>query len=160
MAFCYLLSRIAHAIPTLFPVPCSLAEGILLIMLKALIFDFDGLILDTEYPEYLRWHRVFKEYGLDLPIGEWSAGIGKGSDSLTSAPNTSAPPTLTPYDALEYRLARPIDREEIRERGRRYFAELMEKERVLPGVVDLMDLADRGADLMACHRLQLPAQLG
>jgi HAD superfamily hydrolase (TIGR01509 family) len=104
-------------------------------MLKSLIFDFDGLILDTEYPEYLRWQRVFKEYGLDLPIGEWSAGIGKGSDSLL----------LTPYDTLEYRLNRPIDRAEIRERGRRYFAESMEGEQVLPGVDSLIaDAAKRG----------------
>ena len=97
-------------------------------MLEALIFDFDGLILDTEYPEYLSWQRVFEDFGLDLPIAEWSAGIGKGSDSLE----------LTPYDVLEYRLVRPIDRAEVRAKRRRHFAGLMEDEQILPGVLELL----------------------
>ena len=36
-------------------------------MLKALIFDFDGLILDTETPEVLVWQSIYREHGFELP---------------------------------------------------------------------------------------------
>lgn len=45
-------------------------------MLKALIFDFDGLILDTETPEVLVWQNIYKEHGFELPVGEWEKTVG------------------------------------------------------------------------------------
>ena len=38
----------------------------------AVIFDFDGLILDTETPLFEAWHRTFEHHGVE-PIGldEW-----------------------------------------------------------------------------------------
>jgi HAD superfamily hydrolase (TIGR01509 family) len=45
-------------------------------MLKALIFDFDGLILDTETPEVLVWQSIYKEHGFELPVDEWEKTIG------------------------------------------------------------------------------------
>jgi beta-phosphoglucomutase-like phosphatase (HAD superfamily) len=45
-------------------------------MLKALIFDFDGLILDTETPEYLAWQNIYQEHGFELPHDEWGKIIG------------------------------------------------------------------------------------
>ena len=45
-------------------------------MLKALIFDFDGLILDTETPEVLVWQSIYKEYGFELPVEEWEKTVG------------------------------------------------------------------------------------
>src|SRR5678815_128852 len=44
--------------------------------LKALIFDFDGLILDTETPEYLAWQEIYREHGYELPHEEWGKIIG------------------------------------------------------------------------------------
>ena len=44
--------------------------------LNALIFDFDGLILDTETPEYDAWHHIYEEHGFELPLGEWGKIIG------------------------------------------------------------------------------------
>ena len=43
---------------------------------KALIFDFDGLILDTETPEYLAWKDIYQEYGFELPHDEWGKIVG------------------------------------------------------------------------------------
>lgn len=50
--------------------------SIILPMLKALIFDFDGLILDTETPEYLVWQDIYNEHGFELPHEEWSKIVG------------------------------------------------------------------------------------
>lgn len=45
-------------------------------MLNALIFDFDGLVLDTETPEVEVWQDIYREHGHDLPVEEWSKTIG------------------------------------------------------------------------------------
>ncbi len=45
-------------------------------MLKALIFDFDGLILDTETPEVLVWQSIYRDHGFELPVDEWAKTIG------------------------------------------------------------------------------------
>lgn len=45
-------------------------------MIKALIFDFDGLILDTETPEVLVWQSIYNEHGFELPVEEWEKTVG------------------------------------------------------------------------------------
>lgn len=45
-------------------------------MIKALIFDFDGLILDTETPEEVVWTSIYREHGHDFPFHEWQKTIG------------------------------------------------------------------------------------
>ena len=45
-------------------------------MIKALIFDFDGLILDTETPEVLVWQSIYREHGFELQVNEWEKTIG------------------------------------------------------------------------------------
>lgn len=44
--------------------------------MKAIIFDFDGTILDTEMPEFLSWQELYQEYGLELPLERWVGAIG------------------------------------------------------------------------------------
>ncbi len=45
-------------------------------MIQALIFDFDGTILDTESPEFDVWQGVYARHGEVLEIAEWGKGIG------------------------------------------------------------------------------------
>jgi beta-phosphoglucomutase-like phosphatase (HAD superfamily) len=45
-------------------------------MIRALIFDFDGLILETEEPTFLSWVEVYQSFGFPLPFSTWSAVIG------------------------------------------------------------------------------------
>jgi HAD superfamily hydrolase (TIGR01509 family) len=45
-------------------------------MIHALIFDFDGLILETEGPSYQSWEEVYRSFGLELPFSTWSTIIG------------------------------------------------------------------------------------
>lgn len=46
-------------------------------MIKALIFDFDGLILDTESPEYQTWRELFAAHGHELTLGLWADLVGR-----------------------------------------------------------------------------------
>ncbi|BDI31050.1 hypothetical protein CCAX7_31010 [Capsulimonas corticalis] len=100
-------------------------------MIKAIIFDFDGLVLDTETPEYLAWRDTYQNFGFDLPIEAWAAVIGRGASTIAK----------TPYDDLEERLGHSIDRDGVRADRRKRFMELMEGKVILPGVQALLDAA-------------------
>ena len=45
-------------------------------MIQALIFDFDGLILDTETPEFVCWQNIYREHGFDFPVEKWGSIVG------------------------------------------------------------------------------------
>lgn len=45
-------------------------------LIKGLIFDFDGLILDTEEPLYSAWSKIYTEHGVALDIDAWSKCLG------------------------------------------------------------------------------------
>ena len=46
-------------------------------MIKALVFDFDGLILDTESPELQAWQEVFSANGHELRSELWADLVGR-----------------------------------------------------------------------------------
>lgn len=102
-------------------------------MFKAIAFDFDGLILDTEGPVYRSWLEVYEAHGEELPFERWVQIVG--STTLE----------FHPQHHLEERLGRPLPQEVLdRRTGRR--TELVLAEKVLPGVVELIDEA-RAADM-------------
>ena len=35
---------------------------------RALVFDFDGLILETEGPSLESWIEIYREHGFDVPL--------------------------------------------------------------------------------------------
>jgi HAD superfamily hydrolase (TIGR01509 family) len=89
--------------------------------IKALIFDFDGLILDTESPDYQSWQEIYQAYGGSLSFSEWARWIGTIG-------------AFDPYAYLEEQVGHPIDRAAIRALRRARFAELVAGQPVLPGV--------------------------
>lgn len=48
---------------------------------KAVLFDFDGVILDSEWPIYQTWLDLFKSEGQDLPIPTYVQCIGSDFDT-------------------------------------------------------------------------------
>ncbi len=91
---------------------------------KAIVFDFDGLIVDTEVPEYEAWLNIFRSYGVDLPLSVWTPHIGGGVESFNI------------YDHLEELTGKRIDRDVVRDRKRAEFAARLENAVPLPGVED------------------------
>ncbi len=88
---------------------------------RALLFDFDGTILDTESPAFRAWRETFEEHGHELLLQEWSAAIG----------------TIGGYDPvgqLEQLTGRRLDPQAVREAVRRRHLELVELEALRPGI--------------------------
>ncbi|MVN88007.1 HAD-IA family hydrolase [Deinococcus sp. HMF7620] len=44
--------------------------------LRAVIFDFDGTILDTETPEFQHWQALYRQHDRELHLHDWQRGIG------------------------------------------------------------------------------------
>jgi HAD superfamily hydrolase (TIGR01509 family) len=46
------------------------------VIIKGLIFDFDGLILDTETPDVMAWLKIYKKHGQNFNFGDYALSIG------------------------------------------------------------------------------------
>jgi HAD superfamily hydrolase (TIGR01509 family) len=44
--------------------------------LAAIVFDFDGLIVDTENPGFISWEEIYQEFGATLSIDDWRHATG------------------------------------------------------------------------------------
>ena len=98
--------------------------------IRALLFDFDGLILDTESPAFRSWQETYRAHGAALTLERWSAAIG----------------TLEGFDAfadLERAVGRPLDRGAVRDVRRARKDELVEQEDASPGVREWLAEASR-----------------
>jgi putative hydrolase of the HAD superfamily len=53
---------------------------------QAVLFDFDGVLVDTEWAIYQAWRRMFEAHGHELPLAVYTRCIG--SDFATWSPKT------------------------------------------------------------------------
>ncbi|MCI0552747.1 MAG: HAD-IA family hydrolase, partial [Anaerolineae bacterium] len=96
--------------------------------IKALIFDFDGLILDTETPDFHVWQNIYHEHGFELPQDEWGKIIGGWG--------------LSNFDAAEHLslLAQgQLDTVSLRARHSSESRALTLDQPILPGVLDYIN---------------------
>jgi HAD superfamily hydrolase (TIGR01509 family) len=101
-------------------------------MIKALIFDFDGLIIDTETPEFHVWQDIYREHGYELPAEKWASIVGGGG--------------LSDFDAaanLSLLTHGRLDSASLSDRFHLQSAKLIHTLGPLPGVVNYLTEAKR-----------------
>lgn len=106
-------------------------------MIKGLVFDFDGLIIDTEIPEYTAWKEIYAGFNATLPLEEWSKCLGSDYNS---------------FDPVQYLITQtgvPLEYDEILPQQRKRSHELAFKEEAFPGVRELIQEAKEAGLLLA-----------
>jgi HAD superfamily hydrolase (TIGR01509 family) len=96
-------------------------------LIKALIFDFDGLIVDTETSDYQSWCEVYEAHGCELPVEIWAKAVGRGFDA-----------EFEPFSYLESLNGRTVDRTTIGEQRRARDHAIVMSLPALPGVEQLI----------------------
>jgi HAD superfamily hydrolase (TIGR01509 family) len=93
---------------------------------RGLIFDFDGLILDTEVPEFQAWQEIYREHGHDLALEKWGAVVG------------TSPEVFDVCVHLEELIGRAVSREALHMRHKQRTMAMIHAQPVLPGVEDVI----------------------
>ena len=94
--------------------------------IQALIFDFDGLILDTESTEYQSWQELFADHGCRLSLDLWVDCIGRPRGYFDF------------YTHLKEMKGTATDREQIRIQRHTRVRELNLLQPIQPGVVNYL----------------------
>ncbi|MDV2685192.1 HAD family hydrolase [Alkalihalophilus lindianensis] len=97
--------------------------------MKGIIFDFDGLIFDTETPLYEAYQQLFKEYNAELPLEKFAQIVGTGLDEFH------------PYRYLEELIGQPVLDEDLDLKIEEYRMEVLGDADLRKGVRDYLDQA-------------------
>jgi HAD superfamily hydrolase (TIGR01509 family) len=100
-------------------------------MIRAIIFDFDGLILETEEPTYQAWAEIYQSFGFALPFSTWMANVGTTQGDFD------------PRNELERLVNSSLDWEQIELRRRAIENQLIETQPALPGAAQYLKDARR-----------------
>jgi HAD superfamily hydrolase (TIGR01509 family) len=98
------------------------------VAIRCLLFDFDGLLVDTESPGLATWQEVYREHGHELPLERWATIVGTVGG-------------FDPIDHLE-ELAGPLDRERVLAGQRERELALVDLEELRPGVLACLERAE------------------
>ena len=96
-------------------------------MIRGIIFDFDGLIVDTEWPVFQSWVEIFDFFGVELPFDQWSTIIG-----------TSSHEHFDPFAMIERQVGQTLDRQNLLEKRRARELEMVADQPILPGVEEIL----------------------
>ena len=99
--------------------------------IEALIFDFDGLVIDTEWPAYQSWKEVYEAHGCEFTLEIWSKVLG-GSGAE--------------WDHVAYlsrRTGVALDPEAVRSARFARKLAMIEQETICPGIVEYLEHARR-----------------
>jgi len=94
--------------------------------IKALVFDFDGLLVDTEVPIFRAWQRIYREHGQELPLEQWLTIIGTASGPFD------------PVIDLAKKTGAKLDEKELKALEALYYQEATALQQLLPGVIDYL----------------------
>jgi HAD superfamily hydrolase (TIGR01509 family) len=97
-------------------------------VIQALIFDFDGTILDTETPEFEVWQGVYTHHGTRLELTEWAKGIGTWD-------------AFDPHAHLETLTGKSFDKDDLHTIVRGRVHEIIHALTPIPGVLDALENA-------------------
>lgn len=97
--------------------------------MQAIVFDFDGLILDTEWPAYITVAEVFQAHGREMTLQRWQQRIGRGDNG--------------PWTDLLVAEVGDLDTAAIDRERRRRKNSLTEAQPVQPGVHAVLDAASQ-----------------
>ncbi|MBW4082648.1 HAD family phosphatase [Paenibacillus sp. S150] len=98
-------------------------------MIKGIIFDFDGTIIDTETAWYTAFNEAYEEHGVELTLEQYSTCIGTSLNSFN------------PYEYLMTELNLDIDKQAFRTAVQARHSKLMELEAIRPGIQHYLDSA-------------------
>lgn len=102
--------------------------------ISALVFDFDGLVVDTESVILRLWQAEYERHGVAFPVERWvRANVGTTRDEN--------PDYLDELAELERLTGRSLDRDEVFERRRALRRLLMAEVRTEPGVAEWVEAA-------------------
>jgi HAD superfamily hydrolase (TIGR01509 family) len=101
------------------------------VAIRGLLFDFDGLLIDTETPSRLAYEELYREHGHELPVDKWATLVG----TIGAA--------FDPDAHLEELVGRELDRERLAARRRAREDELCDLEDLRPGIEDYLAEAER-----------------
>jgi HAD superfamily hydrolase (TIGR01509 family) len=100
------------------------------VAIRAFLFDFDGLIIDTETASRAGWERLYREHGHELPADKWASIVGTTG-------------RWNPMDHLEELVGGPLERDALNERRYAHEISLIEAEELRPGISDYIAAAER-----------------
>lgn len=99
-------------------------------MIRALVFDFDGLILETEGPIYQSWQELYREHNGEITLEDWAKIVGSSNSAFD------------PQHNLEKLIGRPLAEDAISARLQRE-TDLIASQVILPGVEEMLQAARR-----------------
>jgi HAD superfamily hydrolase (TIGR01509 family) len=91
-------------------------------MIRAVVFDFDGTIMDTESLEFQCWQEIYKSHSCELDMEAWSQCVGTVSE------------VFHPVTYLEKLSGKKLDRDELMRRHHNRFTSLAQELPLLQGV--------------------------
>jgi HAD superfamily hydrolase (TIGR01509 family) len=98
---------------------------------RALVFDLDGLLVDTESVDFTAWDRAYRDWGHELPRADWVARIGSDGRGFD------------PLAHLESLVGDDFDGEALQSVRRAHRDTLLEDLEPMAGVQEILDAADR-----------------
>jgi HAD superfamily hydrolase (TIGR01509 family) len=99
------------------------------VAIRAFLFDFDGLILDTESASRAGWAWLYERHGQELPEEKWATVVGTHG-------------AWDPMEHLEQLVGEPLEREALNESRYAHELSLIEVEELRPGIARYLGYAE------------------